>query len=76
MDFEIRSGDKYYIDDDIRWRITRIAEVTNLAHRLPSEVHVPDRTYKAFISLINEELWRIDSNIKDIKKHPHIPSTV
>ncbi len=75
MDFEIRSNDEYIIDSETRWHIQRLAETLNLANRIPSNVNIPDRTYKAFISLTNEELWIIDSKIKKLVKHSPTSAT-
>lgn len=75
MDFEMRSADQYSVDSETRWHIQRLAETLNLANRIPSNIHVPDRTYKAFISLINDEIWKIDLNVKEIKKHSHTASS-
>lgn len=75
MDFEIRSGDQYTLDSKTRWRIQRLAETLNLANRIPSDINVPDRTYKAFISLLNEEIWKIEISIKDPEKHQHTASS-
>lgn len=75
MDFEIRSSDQYTLDSDTRWRIQRLAETLNLANRIPSNIHVPDRTYKAFISLINDEICKIELNVNQLEKHPHSASS-
>lgn len=75
MDFEIRSNDEYIIDSETRWHIQRLAETLNLANRIPSNVNIPDRTYKALISLTNEELWRIDSKIRKLVKHSPTSAT-
>lgn len=76
MDYETRSDDKYTIDGETRWRLERLTETLNLANRIPSNIHIPDRSYKALISLVNEELWRVDSKIKDLEKHSHTAATL
>lgn len=76
MDFEIRSSDQYILDSETRWHLQRLAETINLANRIPSNINIPDRTYKAFISLINDELWRVESQIKEIEKHPHTANSL
>jgi len=53
-----------------------LTKTLNLANRIPSNIHIPDRSYKALISLVNKELWRVDSKIKDLEKHSHTAATL
>lgn len=75
MDYEIQNNTKYAINSETRWRLERLTETLNLANRIPSNIHIPDRTYKALISLINEELCRVDAQIQDVEKSRHSAET-